>query len=471
MCHHDGIVMGVYIYYVWASNCRLAYCIPPRRRATGLVALLQSLRCPIAFHDMSLGTHNRHGLPTVHIPPELIPSILQHISPAPPSLLPRPASIDRSWQQYRHDLRALIQFTLVCRTWCTFTREIMFHTLIVPWLNESILQLCSILPKFGSYSRVMVIFTTDAGDSVRLLNRNDFCAALNGCFSSMPQMAKVEIYGTMDKIFGHSLPTEVGHFDLLSLRSLTLAGSVGHSSKSLLNALGRAAAFLETLEIMYFEAWPSGHSVPTPLGKLRSLILHCTYLSVPGIIDLLRGPDEDANSGQTLRKLVVIPSHLQSIPPDITPLLTFDSTGERLRFLMIHRLDPCRSLECCPALETFVYVSPTSSNIFPFLPRTLRRLAISAMLLSPSDRFVAYISSENARNLLHLAVALKHDADLAFTTTREPFATVTEACKDAGVSLTWVVPGILGLGLEGWDDVTELFQTVQSLPRATLKMI
>lgn len=346
----------------------------------------------------------------------------------------------------------------------------MLHTLIVPWLDESILQLCSILRQFGSYSRVMIISTIDAGDSVRL-NRNDFCAALDCCFSSMPQMAKVEIYGAMDKIFGHSLPAEVGRIDLVSLRSLKLAGSVGHSGKSLLHALGRAAPFLETLEIMYFETWPFDHSLPTSLGKLRSLILHCTYLSVQGVIDLLRGPGEDASSAQVLQKLVIIPSRLQSIPPpDITPLLTFDSTGERLRFLMIHRLDPCRSLECCPALETFVYVSPTSSNIFPFLPRTLRRLAISAMLLSPSDRFVAYISSENARNLLHLAVALKHDADLVFTTTSEPFVSVREACKDAGVSLTWMVPGMLGLGLEGWDDVTELFQTVESLPSARLKI-
>lgn len=421
---------------------------------------------------MSLGTCNRYGPPTVHIPPELIPSILQHISPAPPSLLPKPAFINRSWQQYRHDLLAFVQFALVCRTWCTFTREIMFHTLIVPWLNESILQLCSILRKFGSYSRVMTIFTPDAGESVRLLNRNDFCAALNGCLSSMPQIAKVEIYGVMDKIFGPSLPTEVERFDFPSLRSLKLAGFVGHSGKSLLHTLGRAAAFLETLEMMYFERWPWDHSPPTQLGKLRSLILHCTYLSIPGVIDLLRGPDEDAKSGQTLRKLVIIPSHLQSLPPpDITPLLTFDSTGERLRFLMIHRLDPCRSLEYCPALETFIHVSPTNSNIFPFLPRTLRRLAISEMLVSPLDRFVAYISSENARNLLHLAVALKHNTDLAFTTTSEPFVSVTEACKDVGVSLTWVVPGMLGLGLEGWDDAAELFQTVQSLPKARLKMI
>ncbi|KAG1843201.1 hypothetical protein F4604DRAFT_1824966 [Suillus subluteus] len=421
---------------------------------------------------MSLGTHNRHGSLTVHIPPELVPSILQHLSPTPPSLLPRPKFIDRSWQQYRHDLRAFIQFALVCQTWCTFTREIMLHTLIVPWRDESILQLCSILRKFGSHSRIMIIFTMDAGDSARLLNRNNFCAALDGCFSSMPQIAKVEIYGAMDKIFGHSLPTEVGRFDFLSLRSLRLAGSVGHSGKSLLHALGRAAPFLETLEIMYFETWPFDHSLPTSLEKLRSLILHCTYLSVPGVIDFLRGPDEDASSAQVLQKLVIIPSRLQSIPPpDITPLLTFDSTGERLRFLMIHMLDPCRSLECCPALETFVYVSPTTSNIFPFLPRTLLRLAISAMLLSPSDRFVAYISSENARNLLHLAVALKDDADLAFTTTSEPFVSVTKACKDAGVSLTWMVPGMLGLGLEGWDDVTELFQTVQSLPRGRLKIV
>lgn len=402
------------------------------------------------------------------IPPELVPSILQHISPNPPSLLSRPAFIDRSWHQYRRDLRAFVQFALVCRTWCTFTREIMLHTLIVPWLNESILRLCSILRQFGSYSRIMVIFTIDTDDSV-LLNRDDFCAALDGCFSSMPQMAKVEIYGAMDKIFGHSLPTKVGRFDMLSLRSLKLAGSVGNSSKLLLHALGRAAPFLETLEIMDFEAWPD-HSLSTPLGNLRSLILHCTYLSVPGVINLLRGPDEDANSGQTLRKLVIIPSRFQSIPPDITPLLTFDSTGERLRLLMIHRFDPCRSLECCTALETFIYASPTSSNIFPFLPRTLRRLAISAMLLSPLDRFVAYISSENARNLLHLAVTLKHDTDLALATTSEPFASVAEACKDAGVLLTWVVPGMLGLGLEGWNDVIELFQTVQSLPMARLKL-
>jgi hypothetical protein len=73
--------------------------------------------------------------------------------------------------------------------------------------------------------------------------------------------------------------------------------------------------------------------------------------------------------------------------------------------------------------------------------------------------------------LLHLAVALKHDADLAFTTTSEPFVSTTEACKNARVSLTCVVPGMLGMGLEGWDDVAELFQTVQSLPKARLKLI
>jgi hypothetical protein len=58
--------------------------------------------------------------------------------------------------------------------------------------------------------------------------------------------------------------------------------------------------------------------------------------------------------------------------------------------------------------------------------------------------------------------SFKHDADLVF---------ITEARKDAGVSLTWVVPGMLGVGLEGRDDVAELFQTVQSLPKARLKMI
>ncbi|KAG1721895.1 hypothetical protein EDB19DRAFT_1917032 [Suillus lakei] len=231
---------------------------------------------------MSLDTDNHHGSPTVHIPPELVPSILQHISPTSslPSLFPGQAFTDGSWQQYRYDLRAFIQFALVCRTWRTFTREIMFHSLIVPWLDESILQLCPILRQFGSYSRVMMIFTMDVSDPVQLLNRNYFCAALEGCFRSMPQIAKVEIHGTMGKIFGPSLPTEVGRFELPPLRSLKLAGSVGHSGKSLLHALGRAAAFLETLEITYFETWPWNHSLPIPLGKLRGLILQCTYLSV-----------------------------------------------------------------------------------------------------------------------------------------------------------------------------------------------
>ncbi|KAG1729330.1 uncharacterized protein EDB91DRAFT_814055 [Suillus paluster] len=420
---------------------------------------------------MALGTDDSRWSPTVHIPPELIPSILQHISPTSsfPSLLSRQVFTDGSWQQYRHDLRAFVQFALVCQTWTTFTREIMFHTLIIPWLDESILQLCSVLRQFGSYSRAMIIFTMDTSGPMRLLNRNDFCVALKGCFPSMPQIKKVEIYDTTDKIFAHSIPTQVGCFEFPSVCSLKLSGSVGRGRKSLLHALGHGAAFLETLEIMYLETWPSDYKLPTRLGKLRSLILQCTYLSVPGVIDLLRGPDEDASS-RSLRKLVIIPSHHQTIPPDITPLLTFDSTGDRLQFLMIHRLDPCRSLACCPSLETFIYVSPTSSNIFPFLPRTLRRLAISATLLSPLDRFVVYISSERAQNLEQLAVALKHDAYLALTTTSEPFVSVTKACKDAGVTLTWIVPGALGLGLERWDDVTELFQTVQSLPRARLKL-
>ncbi|KIK33599.1 hypothetical protein CY34DRAFT_813506 [Suillus luteus UH-Slu-Lm8-n1] len=120
----------------------------------------------------------------------------------------------------------------------------------------------------------MTIFTTDAGELARLLNLNDSCAALNGCLSSMLQKAKVEIYGVMDKIFGPSLPTEVERFDLLSLRPLKLAGSVVHSGKSLLHTLGRAAAFLETLEI-YFETWPSDHSPPTQLSTSQShLALH-----------------------------------------------------------------------------------------------------------------------------------------------------------------------------------------------------
>ncbi|KIK34437.1 hypothetical protein CY34DRAFT_812927 [Suillus luteus UH-Slu-Lm8-n1] len=121
----------------------------------------------------------------------------------------------------------------------------------------------------------MAIFTTDAGELVRLLNLNDSCVALNGCLSSMLQKAKVEIYGVMDKIFGPSLPTEVERFDLLSLRSLKLAGSVVHSGKSLLHTLGCVAAFLETLEMMYFETWPSDHSPPTQLSTSQShLALH-----------------------------------------------------------------------------------------------------------------------------------------------------------------------------------------------------
>ncbi|KAG2744982.1 hypothetical protein P692DRAFT_20837570 [Suillus brevipes Sb2] len=149
------------------------------------------------------------------------------------------------------------------------------------------------------------------------------------------------MYGVKDKIFGPSLPTEVEPFDLLSFRSLKLTGSVGHSGNSLLQTLGRAAAFLEILDVMYMAIRPF---TSYPAGKTSQPHLHCTYLS-------------------TLRKLVIIPSYLQSIPPDIMPLLTFDSTGERLRFLMIHRLDPCRSLQYYPALKTFIYVSPTNPNI------------------------------------------------------------------------------------------------------------
>ncbi|OJA14639.1 hypothetical protein AZE42_02676 [Rhizopogon vesiculosus] len=421
---------------------------------------------------MVLGTDSPRP-PTVYIPPELIPSILQHVTPTCsfPTLLTKGAFTDGSlWRQYRYDLRAFTQFALVCRSWHTFAREIMFHTLVVPWLDESILQLYSALRQYGSFSRVVLIFTTDVNGTMQLLNRNDFCAALEGCFRLMPQRAKVEFHGIMDKIFGHTVPIEVGSFEPLSVGSLKLAGSVGHVGKSLLHSIGRVSEFLETLEIAYFETWPSGYRLPSPLKKLRSLILQCTYLSIPGTIDLLRGPGEDDGSVRTLRKLAIIPSHLQTIPPDITPLLTFDSIGDHLKFLMIHRLDPLRSLACCPALETFIYISPTSSNILPFLPHTLRRLAISAALLSPTDRFIAYIASESARNLLQLAVALTFDTSSSFTTTIKLFASAIEACKNAGVSLTWIVPGMIGLGLEGWDDATELFQAVFSLPKARLKL-
>ncbi|OAX40011.1 hypothetical protein K503DRAFT_855642 [Rhizopogon vinicolor AM-OR11-026] len=374
------------------------------------------------------------------------------------------------WRLYQYDLRAFTQFALVCRSWHTFTREIMFHTLVIPWLDESILQLCSALRQYGSFSRIVLIFTTDVNGMMRLLNWDNFIAALEGCFRLMPQMAKAEFHGTMDKIFGSTVPIQFGRFELLSMRSLKLAGSVGHGGKWHLHSIGRVSEFLETLEIVYFETWPSGYRLPSPLKKLRSLILQCTYLSIPGTIDLLRGPGGDDNSVRTLRKLVIIPSHLQTIPPDITPLLAFDSIGDHLKFLMIHRLDPFRSLACCPGLETFIYISPTSSNILPFLPHTLRRLAISATLLSPTDRFIAYIASESARNLVQLAVALTSDTSSSFMTTIKPFASAIEACKDAGVSLTWIVPGMMGLGLEGWDDATELFQAVFALPKSRLKL-
>ena len=411
--------------------------------------------------------------PTVHIPPELIPSILQYVAPTHsfPSLLPQEAFADGSlWQQYRYDLRAFTQFTLVCRTWRTFSREIMFHTLVVSWFDESILRLHLALRQFGPLSRVMLIFSTDASSTMGTLSRSDFCAALEGCFRSMPQITKVEFHGILEKIFCHTASVEAGHFELLSVRSLTLGGSVGHSGKFLLHALARAAASLETLEMMYFENWPSGYQLPAPLGKLRSLILRRTYLSIQGIIDLLSGHGQDGNRRMALRKLVIIPSHLQTIPPDVTPLLMFGSIGDHLRFLMIHKLDPFQSLACCPALETFIYISPTSSNIFPFLPRTLRRLAISEVLLSPTDRFVAYITSENAQNLVRLAVTLTHDTSSALTAAIEPFTSVTETCKNVGVSLTYIVPGKLKLSLEGWDDAAELFQTVQSLPKARLRL-
>lgn len=138
-----------------------------------------------------------------------------------------------------------------------FTREIMLRTLIVPRLNESILQPCSIMQQFSSYSRIACHDNIHiyAGDSVRLLNRNDFCAldfdAAHG---------KMEIYGSMDKISGHSPPIENGRFNTLSSSSLEVAESVRHSCKSLIHAPGRITPFLETMEIVYFKAWPSDYS-------------------------------------------------------------------------------------------------------------------------------------------------------------------------------------------------------------------
>jgi hypothetical protein len=176
----------------------------------------------------------------------------------------------------------------------------------------------------------------------------------------MPQIAKAEMYGVKDKIFDPSLPTEVEPFDL-SFHSLKLTGSVGHSGNSL--PYSRACCGVPGNLGCDVYGHQTIHLLPSRENFAASFALH---LLVSPIIDLLRGPDEDAKSRQTLRKLVIIPSYLQSIPPDITPLLTFDSTGERLRFLMIHRLDSCRSLQYYPALKTFIYVSPINPNVCPF---------------------------------------------------------------------------------------------------------
>lgn len=48
----------------------------------------------------------------------------------------------------------------------------------------------------------------------------------------MPQVAKVGLHGAVDKIFAHTVPIEVGSFELLSLGTLKLVGSVGNSGKS-----------------------------------------------------------------------------------------------------------------------------------------------------------------------------------------------------------------------------------------------
>jgi hypothetical protein len=85
---------------------------------------------------------------------------------------------------------------------------------------------------------------------MRLMNRDCFCAALKGCIHLMPQVAKVEFHSAVDKIFAHTVPIEVGSFELLSFGTLKLMGSVKNGGKLLPHALGRVAEFLETLEVV-----------------------------------------------------------------------------------------------------------------------------------------------------------------------------------------------------------------------------
>lgn len=93
---------------------------------------------------------------------------------------------------------------------------------------------------------------------------------------------------------------------------------------------------------------------------------------------------------------------------NLRKLVTSDSIGGRLRSLMIHRLDPCCSLERCPVLETLIYVSSTSSNISVFTSHD-----------SPAYRFGNDDVSFGIYLILnHLAITPEHDAGLALTTAR-----------------------------------------------------
>ncbi|KAF8067956.1 hypothetical protein FPV67DRAFT_1494385, partial [Lyophyllum atratum] len=282
-----------------------------------------------------------------------------------------------SVQSYRVQCCSFAQLMFVSKSWSEMVPPLLYHTLVLFANPHSLNKLVAVLRSYGSLVRTIIIDGVALGSDDDDMHIQSCREYIDQCLKHSINLRHVECYGDY----------QVALRDVPKLRSQSQIQNLVLRLPLWLpfdvcSAIGLSPSSLERLEISQWRPHalqPVLDPATCPrLPRCRTIDLRESSIGADQVSALLSLATENGQS--SLRDLSLIDMSFDA--PAILEVLHVNEISTYLTTLRIqlpHSVQhgagidfPFQVLPLCPSLTEFSYTSPTSAEVFHYLPPSLR---------------------------------------------------------------------------------------------------
>lgn len=348
-------------------------------------------------------------------------------------------------QNYRKDLSMFSQLSLVSKAWRESNIPSLYRCIVMSNDPNRLDKLLQALKLHGTSVRVIIIDDIDIGP----VHIRTCTYYIDKCLLFCTNLLHLQCNGDIE------LGSRMHYLPSLAL---TFPPALPVDLQA---AFRFAGPDLEHLELSKWSPQGDQSSVviPSTLPQLRKIRVSDSGVGLDPLTRLLESATREG--GNVLQELSII--NISSLDgPSILQLLSVNRLSKHITVLRVRLHPRCQILSgndlpkdilpLCPSLIEFSYTSPSSAEVFPHLPQSLRILELAILLphrevasktpnlsvpatsMSSVKPFIEYIRSSASHNIQRLSI-VRQVFDFSSVSTR-----------------TW-----RRLGVQAWDPQNELW--------------